>query len=202
MRDAVEISTGLGFLPGVHDSPTASGGAPTVNEAGSRLIRCHDTPWRKRCWPTMKTRPRENQILDDLERRSIFLNARDLPRRAKLSAGLNSPLEAGSPCVLNTTIPLVDRSLSQLKTPQVIHDSSATITSEIISESFFLPIHGASMEVEISHILQEWYGSEDFARVMASSRHFPRYGEGPVAQSYIDFRCGGKQNLEYMRNAH
>ena len=58
------------------------------------------------------------------------------------------------------------------------------------------------MEVEILHILQEWYGSKDFARVMASSRHFPRYREGPVAQSYIHFRRAGKQNLEYMRNAH
>ena len=50
--------------------------------------------------------------------------------------------------VINTTIPLVDRTPPQLNTPQVIHDSSDTITWEImltilhplhISESVFYP---------------------------------------------------------------
>ena len=50
--------------------------------------------------------------------------------------------------VINTTLPLVDRTQPQNKTLQIIHDSSATITSKVtsntqnsqhISESAFLP---------------------------------------------------------------
>ena len=41
------------------------------------------------------------------------------------------------------------------------------------------------------------YENKDFARVMASSRHLSRYGEGQRDQSRIR-----KQNLEHVRKAH
>ena len=37
------------------------------------------------------------------------------------------------------------------------------------------------MEVEILYFVEYYYDDDDLARVMASSRHFTQFGEGPMA---------------------
>ena len=57
------------------------------------------------------------------------------------------------------------------------------------------------MEIDILYFIQEWYGDHDFARINTSSRHLARYGEGPVAQSFVHFMHSRKQNLTHLRKA-
>ena len=97
-------------------------------------------------------------------------------------------VEKSSPCgmTIDATVHLVDRTLPQLRTPQIILDSSATITLNIlhpphISESVLDP-----QNVELqrkSRSYSSFYEEKDFARVVASSRHITRFGEGSIAQS-------------------
>ena len=58
------------------------------------------------------------------------------------------------------------------------------------------------MAIDILHFIHPWHEDQDFARIMAASRHLTRYGERPLAQSYIHFSAVRRQNLEYMRKAH
>ena len=108
--------------------------------------------------------------------------------------------------VSNTTPPLVDRTLPQRETPRITRDSSATITSDTPHpphiSGFLHSKFRASMEVEILYVVQDWYEDTDFARVVASSRHLARFGEGPMAQSYAYFRHSGKQKREFGRRSH
>ena len=77
---------------------------------------------------------------------------------------------------INTKILLVDRTLTQLKKPQVIH--------------------------EIIYFVQSWFEDKDFAIVMVSSRRSTRFGEGEMAQTYTGTSSVRKPNLTYMRKAH
>ena len=77
---------------------------------------------------------------------------------------------------INTKMLLVDRTLTQLKKPQVIH--------------------------EIIYFVQSWFEDKDFARVMVSSRSPTRFGEGEMAQTYTGTSSVRKPNLTYMRKAH
>ena len=54
------------------------------------------------------------------------------------------------------------------------------------------------MEVAILYFVQYWYEDRHFARVMASSRHLTRFGEGPKAKSYTYTRRVRRQNVAYM----
>ena len=109
--------------------------------------------------------------------------------------------------VINTTIPLLDRTLPQLKT----HRSYANQLQQSnwthdVRRSFpnrFWPRNRwTSMDLEILYFVQDWYDDEHFARVMAPSRHLTWFGDGPVAQSYTCTRRVRRQNLEFLRKAH
>ena len=49
------------------------------------------------------------------------------------------------------------------------------------------------MEVQIIHFAQCWNEDTDFARVVASSRHLTRFGEGEMARTYTGTRSVRKQ---------
>ena len=55
------------------------------------------------------------------------------------------------------------------------------------------------MDIEILHTIQPLCVNKDFARVIVSPREISHIGL--VAQSYIHFRHGRKQNLNYVRKA-
>ena len=89
--------------------------------------------------------------------------------------------------VIYTTIHFVDRTLQQFNTPQIIHVSCAAITSEVTSNTLHPPHISESLFIAkmlILYFVQDWSENNDFARVMASSRHLTRFAEGPMAQSY------------------
>ena len=65
----------------------------------------------------------------------------------------------------------VDRTLTQLKKPQVIH--------------------------EIIYFVQSWFEDKEFARVMVSSRRLTRFGEGEMARTYTGTSSVRKPNLTY-----
>ena len=50
--------------------------------------------------------------------------------------------------------------------------------------------------------VHDCFEDSDFARVMASSRHLTRFGDGPMSRSYICTTRVTGQNLEDMRKAH
>ena len=49
------------------------------------------------------------------------------------------------------------------------------------------------MEDRILYFVLDWYGDKDFARVVTSSRHLTRFGEGEMARTYTDTRSVRKQ---------
>ena len=120
-----------------------------------------------------------------------------------------------SPCcmMINAKKTAVDRTLPQPQTPQIIHDSSATITTEVASNTLHSPhipelvfltlktlnINGSRDPILRVILVQK---EEDFFGVTASSRHLTRFGEGPMAQSYMYTRRVRRQHLGYMRKAH
>ena len=114
--------------------------------------------------------------------------------------------------VINTTKPLVIRTLPYFKTPQIVHDSSATITSEVIfstlhpphiSESFFNPQHvehqwtwrsktSYKIVVKIRTLLELWLPHD----ILLDSEKDPwlnhTFTSGTVE----------KQNLQFVRSTH
>ena len=85
----------------------------------------------------------------------------------------------------------------QVREPHQTHYTHRKIQNRF----FWLFQHWASMEIEILYFIQERYGDKDFAKVMASSRHLARYGEGPVGQSFVHFKHTRQQNIAYWRKA-
>ena len=117
MYDAVEISTKC-TAPDV-GTRQSDGGATTAKRD---LLISDMALLGQRCWhfsSTKITRPREHHIWDGLGCRSIFLNARLLPRRAKLSTRLIHHLK-GSSCVLTCGQDMFDLGIYRLVLRRIV----------------------------------------------------------------------------------
>ena len=110
--------------------------------------------------------------------------------------------------MMSATILLVDRTLPQIKTTQIIHDfkcnnhinfSTLAAHRRIV---FSYPQNVGHQWKSISdYFVQDWYGNENFARVVASWRHLTRFGAGPMARWYIFIRRVRRQDFEFLRKA-